>query len=78
VPTVSCGCDVSGCPAAPHTGKKQCSSTADARSWGESASWGETEGVWDGPLDWNVRRVGDSLTPVCRECNLIISGTEAG
>jgi hypothetical protein len=78
MPTVNCGCDVSNCPAPPHAGKKSCSSVADAPSWGESAAWGESEGVWDGPLDWNVRRINERLVPVCRECNLIMAGTEAG
>lgn len=78
MPIVSCGCDVPKCAAPPHTGRKACSSTAEALSWGESSGWGESEGVWDGPLDWNVRRVEERLVPVCRECNLIMSGTEGG
>jgi hypothetical protein len=78
VPIVNCGCDVPKCAAPPHTGRKTCSSTAEAPSWGESGGWGESEGVWDGPLDWNVRRVEERLVPVCRECNLIMSGTEGG
>jgi hypothetical protein len=78
VPIVNCGCEVPKCAAPPHTGRKTCSSTAEAPSWGESGGWGESEGVWDGPLDWNVRRVEERLVPVCRECNLIMSGTEGG
>jgi hypothetical protein len=78
VPIVNCGCEVPKCAAPPHTGRKTCSSTAEAPSWGESGGWGESEGVWDGPLDWNVRRVEERLVPFCRECNLIMSGTEGG
>jgi hypothetical protein len=78
VPAVNCGCNVSNCKATPHAGKKNCSSTCDAPSWGESAGWGESKEEWDGPMDWNVRRIAERLVPVCRECNLMMSMTEPG
>jgi hypothetical protein len=78
VPAVNCGCNVSNCKATPHAGKKNCSSTCDAPSWGESAGWGESKEEWDGPMDWNVRRIAEQLVPVCRECNLMMSMTEPG
>jgi hypothetical protein len=73
---VSCGCNVPKCKATPHVGKPRCSATCDAPTWGDDDRWSGSDTTWDGELDWNVRKIGDKIVPVCRECNLMMAMTD--
>ncbi len=68
MPSVFCGCEIPDCKASPHVGRPSCSATCDAPTWGE-AGWSQGDSTWDGALDWNVRKVGEKMVPICRECN---------